>query len=120
MSYYQKLYTKPPDEPDDLSGCIENFLSPSILSHPVIRDSILTLAEKTKLESNLTLFELDEAVKKANKKSAAGIDGLSGTFISKFWSILRKPLLRYAAHFLALKFIQNYLTRIKLQINDYH
>ena len=68
----------------------------------------------------MTLFELDEAVKKANKKSAAGIDGLSGKFISKFWSILRKPLLRYAAPFLALKFIQNYLTRIKLQINDYH
>ena len=85
VSYYQKLYTKPPDEPDDLSGCIENFLGPSILSHPAIRDSILTLAEKTKLESGLTLFELDEAVKKSNKKSAAGIDGLSGKFISKFW-----------------------------------
>ena len=96
VSYYEKLYTKPADDPVNLNDCIDNFLGPTILTHPIIRDSKLTQSENAKLDLPLTLFELDEAAKNANKKSAAGIDGLSGKFISQFWSVLRKPLLRYA------------------------
>ena len=61
-----------------------------------MQGSILTNSERLKLENPLTLFELDKAVKRANKNSAAGIDGLSGKFILKNWPVLRKPLLRYA------------------------
>ena len=96
VQYYEQLYTKPSTEPDNLSGCIESFLGPEIMAHPLVKDSILTKAEQLKLESPLTLFELDEASRNANKKSAAGIDGLSGKFIFRFCPVLRRPLLRYA------------------------
>ena len=32
----------------------------------------------------------------SNKNSAAGGDGISGKFITKFWPLLRRPLLNYA------------------------
>ena len=96
VSYYANLYTKPQNEPQSLGGCIEKFLGNDIVSHPIVHGSILTNSERLKLENPLTLFELDEAVKQANKNSAAGIDGLSGKFILKNWPVLRKPLLRYA------------------------
>ena len=96
VNYYEKLYSIPPSEPANLSGCIHSFLGQEILDHPLVKDSILTQAECKKLESPLTLYELDEAVKNANKKSAPGVDGLSGKFIQKFWPVLRKPLLRYS------------------------
>jgi hypothetical protein len=36
--------------------------------------------------------ELDKALKKANLKSAPGVDGFSYRFISAFWFLFRKPL----------------------------
>ena len=97
VQYYAKLYEKPLAEPDSLEGCIEGFLGPDIISHPIVANSILTRKEQRKLESPLTLFELDEAVKQSNKNSAAGLDGLSGKFITKHWHLLRRPLLRYSS-----------------------
>ena len=66
VSYYEKLYTKPADDPDNLNGCIDNFLGPTILTHPIISASKLTQSENEKLDLPLTLFELDEAAKNAN------------------------------------------------------
>ena len=96
VKYYEKLYTKPVTEKENLSGCIEEFLGPEILAHPIVQSSILTKTERDKLEKPLTIFELDEAVKLSNKNSAAGGDGISGKFITKFWPLLRRPLLNYA------------------------
>ena len=33
VSYYEKLYTKPADDPVNLNDCIDNFLGPTILTH---------------------------------------------------------------------------------------
>jgi hypothetical protein len=43
----------------------------------------------------LSIEELDIALEGANKNSAAGMDGLSTRFISRFWSHFRMPLHKY-------------------------
>ena len=84
VSYFKNIYTKPSTEPENLEGCIEDFLGPVILDHPVVKNSILTAQEKNRLDRPFDILELDEAIKKANLHSAAGIDGLSTRFIAKF------------------------------------
>ena len=96
VEFFKKIYKKPITEKQSLSGCIEQFLGPYILDHPVVKDSILTAGEKTKLEEEFSISELDCAIKDANMNSAAGIDGLSTKFIAKFWNIFRVPLFKYA------------------------
>ncbi len=86
-----------PNEPESLDNCIENFLGPEILGHPLVNSLKLPQAEKDSLESDLTLEELDSALEGANKKSAAGLDGLNTKFISRFWNVFRVPLHMYAA-----------------------
>ena len=49
-----------------------------------------------RLDVKFKIDELDCAIKDANMNSAAGIDGLSTKFISKFWTIFRVPLFKYA------------------------
>ena len=87
---------QPDTEPDSHSGCIEEFLGREILAHPIVQGSILSPAEKTKLDTPFSLTELDKAAKEANVKSAPGPDGLSTKFILKFWHYLRTPLFKYA------------------------
>ena len=94
--FYANLYKKPDTEPDSHSGCIEEFLGGEILAHPIVQGSILSPAEKTKLDTPFSLTELDKAAKEANVKSAPGPDGLSTKFILKFWHYLRTPLFKYA------------------------
>ena len=96
VNYFQQIYSKPIDEPLNLSGCIKNFLGQDILANPVVTSSKLTVNEAAQLEAPLSLYELDEAAKQANKKSAPGADGLSNEFIIKFWNVFCVPLLRYA------------------------
>ena len=67
VQYYEKLYTKPLIEPDDLSGCIDSFLGPEILAHPLVKNSILTKDEQLKLESPLTLLNLTKPLKMLTK-----------------------------------------------------
>ena len=96
VNFFRGIYTKPATEPENLTGCIEKFLGPEIVSSSLVKNSILTAAERTKLESSFAINELDDAIKKANMNSAAGIDGLSTRFISKFWKYFRVPLFKYA------------------------
>jgi hypothetical protein len=67
------------------------------LGHPLVNSLKLTQEEKDSLESDFSLEELDLALEGANKKSAAGLDGLNTKFIARFWSVFRVPLHRYAA-----------------------
>ena len=67
-----------------MTGCINNFLGPEISEHPIVKDCILTKTEKMRLDVKFKIDELDCAIKDANMNSAAGIDGLSTKFISKF------------------------------------
>ena len=73
---------------------MEEFLG-ELTNHPVVRGSILTEDERTALEGDVTLEELDEAVNSCNLNSAPGIDGISNRYIRKFWIFFREPLLRY-------------------------
>ncbi len=87
-AYYSKLYTR------DLwvGGTIEEFLGDQICSHPTVIASKLTADETDSLDSPLSIEELDQALKKANLRSAPGVDGFSYRFIQAFWGIYRLPL----------------------------
>jgi hypothetical protein len=94
--HFAKSYKKNQNEPENYANCIENFLGVDILNSPIVANLKLTEQEKIELEQNLTLEELDIAIEEANKKSAAGLDGISSRFVYQFWDIFKKPLLRYA------------------------
>ncbi len=95
--YYQKLYRKPACDETFNPNCIRDFLGPEILNSGLVRDSIISEATATRLESPLSMEELDKSAAQGNK-SASGMDGLSNCFIKKFWHILRKPLHQYTVH----------------------
>jgi hypothetical protein len=91
-----KIYRKDPNEPEDLTGCIENFLGEEIVNNPVVAESKLSQDEKTTLDLPLSMEELNMAVEGANSSSAPGIDSFNTKFIKKFWYIFSIPLHRYA------------------------
>ena len=84
------------NEPESFDNCIETFLGPEILAHPLIDSLKLNDEEKLKLEEDLSISELDAAIEGSNKNSAAGLDGLSTKFIQRYWNFFRKPLHKYA------------------------
>jgi hypothetical protein len=90
--FYRKVYKKQ-GEGNDKS--INEFLGP-VAEHPVVRNAKLTENEKNILDQEITVEELDKALKTCNIKSAPGLDGISNYFIKQFWKYLRIPLLKYA------------------------
>ena len=87
-NFYSNLY-----RPDNfVRGEIADFLGADIVQHPLVCGSILTHEEREKLDSNLTILELDKSLDQANLKSAPGVDGFSYGFIKNFWNIYRQPL----------------------------
>ncbi len=92
--FYGNLYKVPDGSRVDFTNCIENFLGP-LVDHPAIKDCILSEVERNRLEADLAIDELDDAVSKCNGNSAPGIDGLGNRFIKKFWPLFRVPLLEY-------------------------
>jgi hypothetical protein len=96
VSYYENIYRIPTSDCVNYSECIEKFLGPDILSHPIVVNSKLTQEEKERLDLPLSIEELDSSVDKCNMRSAPGIDGLSNMFIKKYWHYFRIPLFNYA------------------------
>jgi exonuclease III len=96
FNHFANSFRKNPNEPDSLAQCIENFLGPAVINHPLVQSLKLDEAERLNLESEFTVEELDAAIEGANKNSAAGLDGLSTRFISRFWHLFRMPLYKYA------------------------
>jgi hypothetical protein len=94
--HFAKIYRKDPNEPEDLTGCIENFLGEELVNNPVVAESKLSQEETTTLDQPLSIEELNRAVEGANSSSAPGIDGFNTKFIKKFWYIFSIPLHRYA------------------------
>ena len=94
--FYARLYELPPDKPANLAGCVAEFLGPEISAHPTVLGMKLNAEERIRLDAPITLSKLDNAIKKANKKSAPGIDGVSNVMIQKIWDLVRVPLLKYA------------------------
>jgi hypothetical protein len=95
-SEFEKTFkTRDVENSIDYDSCIQEFLGPDIVSHPVVQNSMLTDAEAELLDAPLTLSELDESINSANMRSAAGFDGYSNTLIKKCWVFFRRPLLKY-------------------------
>ncbi len=83
VDFYANLYKKAEDEPENLQGCIEQFLGAEICNSKIVRESKIPRNLSRELDLPISLTELDESVKQGNK-SAAGMDGLSNCFIKKF------------------------------------
>jgi hypothetical protein len=82
--FYESLYKLPVSVLENFTDCVTDFLG-DLVNHPAIRGCMLDEAEKTRLEADVTIGELDEAVEKINLGSAPGIDGLNNRFIKNFW-----------------------------------
>jgi hypothetical protein len=95
-NFYEKLYKIPAGSRTDFANCVNDFLG-NLTNHPVVRGRMLTDQERTRLETPLSLDELDESVRRCNLRSAPGIDGISNNFIKKFWPYFRSPLHDYIA-----------------------
>ncbi len=95
-THFANSYKKPHTEPDNLQGCIEQFLGDEILRHPLVQNLKLNDNERIRLEQGISREELDLALDGANSSSAAGIDGISTKFIKRYWDIFRVPLFKYA------------------------
>jgi hypothetical protein len=94
--HFANSYKKPHTEPDNLQGCIEQFLGEEILRHPLVQNLKLDENEKIRLEQEISRDELDLALDGAISSSAAGIDDISTKFIKRYWDIFREPLFKYA------------------------
>jgi hypothetical protein len=96
VEYFEKIYKSTEDNNRDFSGCIEAFLGTEISNSNIVLNSKLSGSEKLELDAPLTAAELDKSAEKCNPNSAPGADGISNTFIKKYWNLIRIPLLNYA------------------------
>jgi len=101
-NFYEQLYRKPvvpvPQTPAHDADIIRNFLGEEVFNSEQVQNAILPQAVSDSLEHNITLEELDNALKQCKNSSAPGSDGIPYSFIKKFWHFLRTPLCNYAAH----------------------
>ncbi len=81
--------------PENFDNCVEDFLG-NLVDHPAISERKLSEAERTRLEAEFTVEDLDNAMATCNMRSAPGMDGFSNKVIKKFWVFFRIPLLEYA------------------------
>jgi len=93
-NYFENIYKADPTVVVN-DNSIDEFLGPTANEGTVV-GAKLTDNEKTSLERDLSLRELDQALKSSKNKSSPGIDGIGYDFIRKFWPYLRKPMLDYA------------------------
>ncbi len=96
VNFFENIYLKSVNESCDYTNCIEKFLGPTVMSSPIVKNSILTDPESVEIDGPPTIEELDLSIEKCNVRSAPGIDGLSNAFIKKYWHYFRIPLLKYA------------------------
>ena len=114
-NFYANLYRIPDDQPENIEGCIENFLGPEILNSQLVRDSRLPPDKVRDLEADITIEELDLSVQQGNR-SAAGMDGLSNCFIKRYWKYFRKPLHRYLLKCLTVSRLTDSFKTAKIKI----
>jgi hypothetical protein len=75
---------------------IPTFLGPEICNSSIVKNSILTEAEKILVNGLFTVQELDEAARESKTATASGPDGIGNACIKKIWPFIRKPLTDYA------------------------
>ena len=90
--YYGKLYKRRLDRLIEIEDYLENN---TVLSDKV-KGKILTEEEKMSLEGKISVEELEVSLNKSNLSSASGWDGVSYSFIKKYWYVLGPVLCRYA------------------------
>jgi Reverse transcriptase (RNA-dependent DNA polymerase) len=73
-------------------------LGPVVLNSNIVRNSILTEAESARLDSPLTMAEIDISAKKGKIRSFPGADGFSNYLILKCWANLRFPFFNYVSY----------------------
>jgi hypothetical protein len=86
--FYYNIYN-PPDAAFQVPvNCVRDFLGEEICENPVVKNSILTVAEKESFDTELTIQELDKAINELNVNSAGGEDGIGTKFLKQFWPYL--------------------------------
>jgi hypothetical protein len=109
------LYGIPVGQPENVEGCIENFLGAEILNSRLVRDSKIPADKAAELERDITIEELDISVLQGNR-SAAGMDGLSNCFIKRYWKYFRTPLHRYLLKCLQVSKLTDSFRTAKIKI----
>jgi hypothetical protein len=95
INFYEDLYKNPVNMPVNFDNCVEDFLG-DLVDHPAIANRKLSVEERTRLEADFSVEELDAAMETCNLSSAPGLDGFNNKVIKKFWIFFRQPLLEYA------------------------
>jgi hypothetical protein len=94
--FYEELFEEEKNDANvNFESCIGDFLGPEIIASPLVNNSKLSANESVFLDRPLSLEELDNAMEKANMRSAAGFDGYSMQLIRKGWKFFRYPLKKY-------------------------
>lgn len=93
---YGSIYRIPENRTALEPDCIESFLGPEMCNSDTVQNSKLSVEDRDRLESPLTIEELDKAVKQSKSNTACGSDGIGNKFLKKFWNLIRKPLFHYA------------------------
>ena len=68
------------------------------------------------LDTEISLPELDKAVEETRVKTAAGPDGISNSFIKKFWRLLRDPLHKYTNFCITQGILSQSFTTAKIKL----
>ena len=96
VQYYENLYKLPATATNNLDGCIEEFLGPTIMNSPLVKNMKIGRELARSLEADISILELDNALNDTRTQTAAGPDGINNSFIKKkFWCIIRVPLHKY-------------------------
>jgi exonuclease III len=103
VNYYANIYKIKDDTDLNLPGCVENFLGPDICNTPEVRNSKISEAQKNMLDEDITLNELNLAIKDMSTKSAGGPDGVGVPVLKKFWYLFQKPLGHYCRDMMRLE-----------------
>ena len=96
VTHFENIYKLPVGAIANVEGCIERFLGDELLAHPIVQNSKITNHDRAILEQEINLAELDFALSEVKLKTASGPDGLSNSFIKKYWKFFRLPLCKYS------------------------
>jgi hypothetical protein len=76
-------------------GDIEAFLGPGLINCNIVNSCKIPDHLKVEMENEISLSELDNAVKSSKNNTAGGMDGINNLVLKKFWDLLRIPLYNY-------------------------
>ena len=76
VQYYENLYKLPATATNNLDGCIEEFLGPTIMNSPLVKNMKIGRELARSLEADISILELDNALDDTRTQTAAGPDGI--------------------------------------------